>query len=280
MTKQILVFLYVLVAASANAQQSVQDVETRLAAFGEIMINGVEESTRLAANDSFTDLLDDNLKFEIIYKHPLEAVKNLSKLTSPDGNFRIYSWAVPLKNREYAFFGRLVLKTETGFKVVNLTDGQKQENIEYQLLKAENWFGAVYYEIVKTKQKKEVYYTLLGYRPSRNSYNQKVIEVLNLDRNTVRFGDKIFETPKIGDQKYKRPPQRLVLRYSPKVSATIKYYPKEKQIVLDHLAVPDASQRGQWQFYGPDFSYDALMWEKGKWRLQEEIKVNNTATKP
>jgi hypothetical protein len=117
-----------------------------------------------------------------------------------------------------------------------------------------------------------VYYTLLGYRPSRATHNQKIIDVLNIEgRNMVRFGDKIFETPKIGDAKYKKPPHRLIFRYSTKATASIRWQEKEKQIMMDHLSVPDISMKEKWELYGPDFSYDALYWKEGKWYLKEEI---------
>jgi len=269
---KLLSFLF-FVTTAAQTQNTIADVEAQLAYLGNRMITAVNEDARLAAADSFADILDAHLLDPDFNNHPLDKVTNLSKLKSPDKNFRIYTWSVPLKNREFNFYGRLVMQTGKGLKAIDLIDGAATQTLpEYQLLKPENWYGAVYYDIIKTKDKKQVYYTLLGYRPSRATYNQKIIDVLNLDnRNAIRFGDKIFETPKIGDVKYKKPPHRLIFRYSPKVTASIRWQEKEKQIMMDHLSVPDISMRGKWELYGPDFSYDALFWKEGKWYLKEEL---------
>lgn len=253
--------------------QPLVEIEATLAQLGQRMITAVSEEARMAAGDSFSVIIDAHLLRADFFNYPLEKVSNLSKLISPDKNFRIYTWSIPLKNRHFAFYGRLVVQTPKGLKAIVLEDKAEQiSSPEMQLLKPENWYGAVYYDIIKTKEKKQVYYTLIGYRPSRATHNEKIIDVLNLDnRGLVRFGDRIFETPKIGDVSYRKPPYRLIFRYSPKATATIRWAEKDKRIVMDHLAVPDVNMKNKWELYGPDFTYDALYWKEGKWYLKEEI---------
>ena len=42
---------------------------------------------------------------------------------------------------------------------------------------------------------------------------------------------------------------------------------------MDHLAPQDASMKRMYSFYGPDFTYDALYWNKGHWKLEEQIEA-------
>jgi hypothetical protein len=50
---------------------------------------------------------------------------------------------------------------------------------------------------------------------------------------------------------------------------------KEKMIVMDHLAPEDSRFVGQYQFYGPDFSYDALKFKKGAWIFERDVFAKN-----
>ena len=45
---------------------------------------------------------------------------------------------------------------------------------------------------------------------------------------------------------------------------------------MDHLAPQDASMKRMYSFYGPDFTYDALYWNKGHWKLEEQIEALRT----
>ena len=272
-----LMFIMFFMAKVALGQNEWQDTEKELARLGYKSIAAITEEERLAVADSFSALLDQTITSQTSFSYPFESVKNLSKLIAPDKSFRIYTWSVPLKNGSFVYNGRLVLKTVNNLKVIKLTDqGDSLNAPEYRQLKASNWFGAIYYDIVQTNHKKTTYYTLLGYRPNRGSYNAKLLEVISSENlETFRFGDKIFNTPRIHGYKHKRKPYRLIFRYNPKIIATVKYNRKRKEIVMDHLSPPDASQQEDWKWYGPDFTFDALYWENSMWQLNEGIQLNN-----
>jgi hypothetical protein len=259
--------------------QTMAEAEIELTRLGKKTIEAKTEEERLAAADTFALQLDATISKKAAFEYPFEAVKNLSKLISPDKNFRIYTWSVPLRNGSFTFYGRLLTQRMGKQTITVLTDGGSlEEKPEFKLLKPEQWFGAVYYDIIKTKNKKDTYYTLLGYRPNNNAYHQKVVEVIsgqNLQR--LRFGDKIFNTPIFNSTKMERPPYRLVLRYNPKAVSLLRWIPEEKYILMDHLSPPDASQNGDWKLYGPDFSYDALTWTDGLWQLNEAVFVKGDA---
>ena len=68
---------------------------------------------------------------------------------------------------------------------------------------------------------------------------------------------------------------RLVLEYSADLAATVRYNEAMDMIVYDHLAPLHPIYSGNYQFYGPDGSYDGLKFTKGIWVLQEDIDVRN-----
>jgi len=261
-----------------NAQQVgvLAQVENTLLRLGQKCIRLKTEEQRMAAADSFALVLDQNIGKQESFEFPFSKVTNLSKLIAPDQSFRVYTWSVPMRDGSFSFYGRLVLNEEKGLRVIKLSDAAADiENPENMLLKPEQWYGAMYYDIVSTKEKGTNFYTLMGYRPNNSSHHEKILEPISLDNsNKMRFGAKIFNTPLVNGIKYKRPPYRLIFRYSPKGSASVKYIPEEKRIVMDHLAPADVDVTDDWARYGPDFSYQALFWKDGHWQLEDEITIN------
>ena len=56
---------------------------------------------------------------------------------------------------------------------------------------------------------------------------------------------------------------------------SLKFNEKEDKIIFDHLSPIQANQKGLFEFYAPDFTYDAFVWKKGKWRLETNIDARN-----
>jgi hypothetical protein len=49
---------------------------------------------------------------------------------------------------------------------------------------------------------------------------------------------------------------------------------------MDHLEPQDASMKRMYQFYGPDFTYDALYWKRDAWEIEEGVKVESDIQAP
>ncbi|MBM3428745.1 MAG: hypothetical protein FJX95_08180 [Bacteroidetes bacterium] len=197
-----------------------------------------------------------------------------SKIISPDQRFRLITWNVPLQNGEHIYFGVIWIwsEMEGRFFAIPLKDFQRDgDKWDARYFEADQWPGALYYEIIpcKSKRKKEVdTYTLLGWDGRDNMTNAKVLDVVKIISNEkVRFGEGLFETP-TGTKK------RLMFQYADEVSASFKYYPKKKAIVMDHLSPKNAMMEGIYADYGPDGTYDLYQWEKGKWKLYSNIDIS------
>jgi hypothetical protein len=144
----------------------------------------------------------------------------------------------------------------------------------------ENWPGCIYYALVPLDKDQVL---LLGYDQHDLSEKRKVIEILkpgSFNRPRTRFGARVFETPLWLDQRQKQRPHRLALRYSAQSSALLRWESKEKRLIFDHLIPPDASLKGRYDLYGPDLTYDALVWKKGKFTLVEHVVVRSELEAP
>ena len=72
-----------------------------------------------------------------------------------------------------------------------------------------------------------------------------------------------------------------MFQYSAEVAMSLKYNDKRNQIIFSHLAPKDEGPtlEGQWQYYGPDGSFDAYEQRKDRWVLQEDVDIRNDKTK-
>ncbi len=263
--------------------QNLEELAAELSELGTEVLGNPQLTARQEANEKFLQTLQEALTHQEAFQYPFDEVQNLSKLTTDDGKLRFFTWMMPLGTGAWKHFGMVMIETGKGKYHIEILQDAKEDlkQAEYVALNASKWFGALYYQIVTQKKRGETYYLLLGYDPHSKQVQRKIIDVATLDsRNRITFGAKIFETPEIMDKKYIRKPFRLIFEYSSQVSASIKYKAEEKRIVMDHLAPPDASQKNMRMVYGPDFSYDALVWKKGKWRLEEEIKIKTNINLP
>lgn len=188
---------------------------------------------------------------------------------------------------------------------------------ETKILTHDNWYGALYYKIIYTKSHGRKYYTLLGWDGNNKLTSKKLIEVLTFNSNgKPKFGSTIFKCnkkrikryffeysaetsislkyeeqsidvkqPKKANQKnrIKRPNSRrsnsfAALKKEKRRQEKTKKK-KSKMIVFDHLVPIDPNLEGVYQFYIPEvFTYDAFIFENGKWRFYSNVDARNPET--
>ena len=69
--------------------------------------------------------------------------------------------------------------------------------------------------------------------------------------------------------------KRLIFEYSSEVAMTLNYDENLEMIVYDHLRPHQPFFEGNYRFYAPDGSYDALRFEKGEFYQEEDIDARN-----
>lgn len=233
-----------------------------------------------AATLFITDLLK-LVAFEEAMQMDLISIGNLSVIDSEDDKVRIITYMVPRAGGSYTHVGFLLyLDEDDQYHHVQLLDNAFG-SVEYKPLNSSNWYGGLYYNMIPKRIEGRTVYVLLGYRAKNPMIHEKFIDVLDLANDRVQFGLPIFYVEQFNDRVYQRQPYRMTLQFSAKVSAVLQWNEDYNGIVMDHLAPPDINQKGVYMTYGPDFTYDALVWEDDMWHLREQITFkNNTQTAP
>ena len=211
----------------------------------------------LAQDDSFND--------------DFSSLKYIGDIRSEDDKLRIITWNLPYYDGTHQYFGFIQYK-KNRWKTLTfeLTDRSEQiKNPEYEILSHQNWYGALYYQIIVNNHRRDEYYILLGSDLNDLFSKKKLIEIVQFDSN---------DQPVFGAFKFKNREKnvaRVIFEYNAQANMGLTYDEKKEMIVYDHLSPFRPSLKGKYQFYGPDFSYDGLKFEDGIWNTYHDIDIRN-----
>ena len=283
-----------------------QNAEQELSSLMNVMFSSKDDNERFNANEKFLTLLDNVLEYPNSFDYPFENLDKISILTSSDKKFKIFTWAVFSNEGDYDNFGMIQARNETTeeYEIYRLWD--RSDDVfspQEAKLTDTSWFGAVYYELITTKNENITYYTLLGWDGKDIYSKRKIIEPITFKRNSGRpnFGASIF---------YKEKQlKRMIFEYAPTASFNLKWdnqYHKEggvkkaKQKGMKKnkpFEVEEAKiERSQMILYDelepmcdglgmvknlsvPSGKVVGLRFERGKWRKVENLIPRNSKRK-
>jgi hypothetical protein len=268
---RLVLFVFVLFTISAAARPLPLLEDSLVTYYGELA-KSKNDSLSESLSSKIRNLLVESFDEDGVFDFPFNRLK-FSKLQSEDGLVRIFNWNQPFQDGSFKYYCLLLRKHPKKQTVewFELKDYQKEvDKIENKILNADKWLGALYYEIISVDSKKNDTYIVLGWDGKDDMTTCKIVDVIEFSGSKVRLGAAIFPGA-MGNQK------RLIFEYSNEVSMSVKYYPKKKCIVVDHLAPKSSMMTGVYADYGPDGSYDLYQYEKNKWILYENIDISEFA---
>jgi len=269
----LLLFSYCNSFAQAGLDNYLITVQDSLKPLSQVILDSKKtEEERLSANVKFSAILKRILKKEGSQNFVFDSLNSIARLEPEDKSFVIFNWELPHTDGTFTYYAFVLHKNNTtkSYQLTELTDASASiKRPEAALLKANNWYGAHYYKIISVKRKRKTYYCLLGADWNDRLSKKKLMEVLCFEKDgSLKFGAPIINYNKITLN-------RLILEYSSNVSMSLNYDEKSKRIIFDHLSPIEEGLKGQYQFYAPDLSYDALKFKKGKWQHYENIDARN-----
>jgi hypothetical protein len=247
-----------------------QEIEARMFECLEGIRSSKTDEMRIAYSDSLATEVQQAVNSEGCMAYPFSSITQMGILDSPDKLVRIFNWNVPLVDGTHLYRCFILHLEDEKAQLYNWHELKQKRNLptkhDSKYLDSNEWPGALYYEIIPLEKGNETIYTLLGWQGLDNITTAKVLEVLQFQRNDIKLGAPIFKTAS-GTKK------RWSMIYAEDVSASLKYYPKDKRIVFDHLSPRSNGLEGNYAFYGPDMSYDAFGYIKGKWEFQRDVYI-------
>lgn len=290
-TITLLLLLFCSISTAQNRQQ-MQAAQANLAALLQKVANSPTDNERYLASEEAVDVLAKALQIQESNKWKWDLPTVASVLTSPDGQFRIFSWAVVRDNGEFECFGAVQFYNdrEEEFQYQILHDKSEEiMNREESVLTSDDWFGAVYQELIQTTADGRTYYTLLGWNGVDNLTDRRVIEPVLIRSGVPQFGAPVFRR--------QRNQRRIVLEYRGDAAVGMTYdvqtvkiverervkskksnryqtiektrEHKQRMIIFDEVEPQIEGMEGLYQYYVPSGVELAYVWSDGKWELQQ-----------
>lgn len=278
-------------AVQAQDKAVMSQHQKRLASLLELAATAPTDNERYLASEQAVGELTAALDEEESERWKWQLPTVASVLTSPDGQLRIFTWAVVRDNGEFECFGAVQFYNDREEEYQYLLLNDKSEEImnrEESVLSASNWFGAVYQDIIQTSHAGKTYYTLLGWNGVDNLTERKIIEPVILRGGVPQFGAPLFRR--------ERNLRRLVLEYRNDAMVNLSYEEqfveevqrdrvkvkgsnryrtvekrkqhKEKMIIFDEVEPQIAGMEGLFQYYVPSGLELAYAFVDGKWELR------------
>jgi len=279
-----IIFSFLLSNIWAQYDSQIIEEEDNLKILFDSLYYSTNDSTKIAINNEILDIFEYILYIDASFDYPFDSLTRIGKIKSKDGLLRIYNWNIAFNNNTNQYFGFIQYnnKPKEEFVIYPLID--KSDSIDFpekQSLDNENWYGALYYEIIESKSKYRNYYTLLGWDGYSEQITRKVIDVLYFSMSgKPHFGANIFHVyrdEKLKSRKIKK--KRIIFNYSGRATMMLRYDKKSKMIYFDHLAPRNSYFKDNYQYYGPDMSFDALFLRKGNWIQEKNIDIRTSKSK-
>jgi hypothetical protein len=230
------------------------------------------------ANALFLNLLRKALSVSGSINYPFDSLTTISRLTAPDKSFRILNWNISKDDGTYGYYGFIQSydpKKKT-YVLYELRDRAASiTNPQSAVYSPDNWLGMLYYKIIPDPNEKNTF-ILLAWQGYNNIITRKVIDVITFNSEGVpSFGKVIFKNLPPGMRGVAK---RIIFQYSANVSMSLEYNDNRKMILFDHLAPPDPSLAGQYQYYGPSFQIDAFSFKDNEWQFMTDVDARNAAS--
>ena len=252
-------------SGQAHTSPDIKNIEIRLQSLFNTLYSD-QLSDRDTALKQILEIMPEALALDGAMKYSWSGLNRIGVVTSENGRLRLFTWHLVDNPDTYRYFGYIQLRQKRGHVKVFplLNNGKKQRGVFKLDQSTDDWYGKLYYGIVTNSVKRKTYYTLFGMDFNDSRSNIKTVEVLTIQRNRPVFVKEMFFN---GRDRV----DRLVLEYSDQVAISVRYDPDLDLIAFDHLAPFHPIYENNYEFYGPDGSFDGLEFSGGSWIYREDI---------
>jgi hypothetical protein len=245
------------------------DVSSDLEKLFTRLVANPEDTDRIRINDSIKFIIDSYAGSDSVLTHSFTGLRYLGQVTSRNSQLKIITWNLLLKDSKSKYYCYLIHRSGKKNQLFKLEGEYNEEPVRIDTVYTEeNWYGALYYDLRAFRKDNQAYWVLLGIDYGNQAVTRKIIEVLSFTpEGRILFGKELFTSGK--ETKY-----REVLEYSSGAVISLKFL-TDKSIVFDHLVPVSSELKGQKEYYGPGFSFDAYNLERGMWIFKSDVEARN-----
>lgn len=226
-----------------------------------------KDSEKDVKNILFKEYLLETIKMKNAIDYPFSKLTSMGSILSEDKKLRMFNWNIEQEDQTQKYYCYILRydNKKKEYLVSELVDNSFMISARPDgILDGKDWYGALYYKIIPISKGNKEMYTLLGLDMNTTMSNIKMIDVLTFTGNTPKLGSPIFKNKT-------ETLKRVFFEHSEKAYMSLRYEANYNRIIFDHLSPESPSMTGYYSYYVPDFIYDAYVFVKDKWVLQEDV---------
>jgi hypothetical protein len=235
------------------------------------LTDNYKDKDRIRINDSIRMILDGYVKSDSVFTHRFTNLRYLGQITSPDSLLKIVTWNLLLENEPARYYCYFIRKQEQGRenKTYALSSPYNDKPVNTDTTYTQkDWYGALYYDLKPYTIDNIRCWVILGIDFGNPNISRKLIDVLTFNADgSIVFGRKWFAAEV--EKKY-----RVVFEYASNAMMSLRFK-SGNSIIFDHLVPFKPSLTDDRQFYGPDYSFDAYIFDNGIWKLKINVDARN-----
>jgi hypothetical protein len=272
MKSLLLVFLLALnlIAKPTKASNLYLDsIILKMKVHSDTLRNSMDYTKRKNANDSFLSYLKLFVENEESFLYPVDSIKTVMFLNSPDKKVQIITWLISDNSGFYKSYG--LIRYQNKKEIINYwlrenieTNNKLALDVQYD---ETSWQGGLYYQIIPHKVKSKKCYVILAMHGMDPKINRKSIDVISFDKENIAFGLPIFY---MSDNDYE-PSSRCIFDFSDETTMTLRFE-TSKYIVFDNLEPASKILAGENKFLVPEGTYNYFKkTRKGRYYLKKDF---------
>jgi len=250
--------------------QSVVDAVIAIADLEHRVGEAPTDAERLAASDSIATALISVFEEEVVFSRPFPEWNKMGTMKAPDGAFRFFNWNIPLLDGTYLY--RLMILLPDGTHHDLKSTGSPDRDSENKIIPAQQWYGALYYQMEIVDHKRDTYYTLMGWDGHNALSSKKILDVLWFNKR----GEPVFGKPVFRDGDELK--MRRIFEFTKGAGMTLAYLRAKEAIVYDDLVPMPGMAEGNYSSYVPGTIHRGYRLQKGEWIYQEKVDMSRPAS--
>jgi hypothetical protein len=253
------------------ANESIRESERKLSEIYQAFDEGITAEKRNELTEKVNEVWREILLVPESFWYPFDSLNYLGKIHSPDSLLRIYTWNLVDEKRSPLYYCFIQVRDEDNDDVRYYElnhNPMPVRDFEVEVIGSDNWYGCLYYEVIPVTAGGKTFYTLLGFDMNNFLTNKKLIDVMYWENGELKFGAPLFQLER-------KLQHRVIFEYSARAMMSLRYHMNHGMIIYDHLSPSQPQFTGQYQFYGPDFSFDGFIFEQQRWKQMTDIDLTN-----
>ncbi len=251
----------------AHAQEYLTPVELekKILSVNFLAVSDTTDKIKIKVCDSIQNWLLQNLQNPESWDYPFDSLHltTIPVAKHPKSKVRIFSYNAVLKGGIFRHYAIIQHRQKKYIQTYALLDTLQElhKDAFMEGLNANEWIGALYYQIIPFKHRRQQLYILMGFDGYNTKGNRSILDVLYFEDELPMFGYELFRSSEYDPT----PEPREIFQYDESVVMSLRYEQQGNTIVMEDLVPKRPELEGDPWSLIPSGYYSAYVRDGKTW---------------